>query len=75
MIKHLKPRTHNELPKYHIIDFRDIENDGCERCFWVPERMENILNYLDEKYPDYEYCDMITNGNGNFHEFIILKLK
>jgi len=43
--------------------------------WWVPQKMLKIINYLEEANPSYEYYDIITNGNGNFKVFVIMKLK
>jgi len=32
-----------------------------------------LINYLEKENPDYEYYDIITNGNGKV--FVIMRLK
>ena len=82
MIKHLKPRSKKEieaLEKYKILYLQDAlprqQEDGGWWIFWTPEGLSQIITALEKKYPTYEYCDTITNGNGMFHEFVVLKRK
>lgn len=43
--------------------------------YWVPNRFIMMINFLEEKFPDYEYSSFNPAGSGGYQPFIIMKLK
>jgi hypothetical protein len=69
--------------KYITIDlssFNKLWKEFSDRTdispsYWVPERFLLMINFLEEKFPDYKYSSFNPAGSGGYQPFIVMKLK
>lgn len=64
------------MEKYITISVPGWDDNGDNLSWWVPEHMPRVIAKVEKNNPDYEFHQIVTSpGNGNYREFIIMKLK
>ena len=60
--------------KYKIIE--TPSQNECGFCWWVPEDVIKVIEYIEDINPDYNFIQFITSpGHGGYPDCIILKRK